>query len=75
MAVGVPTVVDAATLVTDYLERNGLKAPKNSLRQGLVVTPSDIDAKIGRIVRILGLGISRALHPELTIGEIQNCMN
>ena len=75
VAVGVPTVVDAATLVTDYLERNGLKAPKNSLRQGLVVTPSDIDAKIGRIVRILGLGISRALHPELTIGEIQNCMN
>lgn len=75
VAVGVPTVVDAVTLVTDYLERNSLKAPEDSLRQGLVVTPSDIDAKIGRIVRILGLGISRALHPELTIAEIQNCMN
>ncbi len=74
IAVGVPTVVDAATLVTDYLERNGLQAPEDSLRRGLVVTPSDIDAKIGRMARILGLGISRALHPELTIAEIQNCL-
>lgn len=75
VAVGVPTVVDAATLVTDYLKRNGLEAPEDSLRQGLVVTPGDIDAKLGRMVRILGLGISRALHSELTVSEIQNCMN
>jgi spore protease len=71
-SVGVPTVVDAATLIGDCLEKNGLEMDVEVPSQGLVVTPSDIDASIGRMARILGVGISRALHPGHSAVEIEN---
>ena len=71
VAVGIPTVVDAGTLAMDLLERNGYSLPKDPLPRGMMVTPGDIDAGIKRMARIVGCGISLALHPELSLEEIQ----
>lgn len=66
IAVGVPTVVDAATLALDVLEEAGA-APCESAalrgHEGVMVTTRDIDAQIRTLARIVGCGISLALHP------------
>lgn len=56
--VGVPTVISAGTLRGD---------PSQA---GLIVTPSDIDARIAHMARILAAGINRALFPHLSEAEI-----
>lgn len=66
-AVGVPTVVDAATLTLDVLEEAGcadLPDPA-ALRghAGVLVTARDIDAEIRALARVLGYGIDLALYP------------
>lgn len=58
IAVGVPTVISAGTLRGD---------PSQA---GLIVTPSDIDARIAHMARILAAGINRALFPHLSEAEI-----
>lgn len=72
VAVGVPTVVDAATLLEDALEADGRKGDANTrfCATGMVVTPKDIDARIARISRLLGYGISLGLHSGLDMEEI-----
>ena len=56
-AVGVPTVTDAASLGGEGL-------------RGLFVTPRDIDSSVRECARILAYGINLALHPRLTVEEI-----
>lgn len=67
LAIGVPTVVDAATLAADLLEEAGAKAEETAalqtLQRGVMVTPRDIDAQITELSRIVGYGIDLALHP------------
>lgn len=72
LAVGVPTVVEARTLLRDVLEENGVKysADAISCDRALVVTPKDIDARVGQISRLLGYGISLALHRGLSMADI-----
>lgn len=69
IAVGVPTVVDAATLSIDVLEEAGVTdfdaSMLKSCAPGVMVTPRDIDAQIERIARLLGCGINLALQPQL----------
>ena len=61
ISIGVPTVVEAATLVSDRLERAGI--PEET-RDGLIerdlffVTPKDVDLSVGRIARLLSDALS-----------------
>ena len=67
IAVGVPTVVDAATLAQDILEEAGVPAvDPGALRghnAGVMVTPRDIDAQVRTLSRLIGYGIDLALQP------------
>jgi len=62
VAVGVPTVVDAATLCAD-LTGGERPAPEGA---PLFVTPRDIDARVREAARLVGRAIDLALHPGLT---------
>ena len=66
IALGVPTVVDGATLAADLL---GREEPEEG--RELVVTPKDIDSQIADLSKILGYGISLALQPELTVADLE----
>lgn len=65
-AVGVPTVVDAATLTLDVLEEAGCCSIDPQVLRGhesVTVTTRDIDAQIQFLARIIGYGIDLALQP------------
>ena len=72
-AVGIPTVVDAATLAADLMEEAGLAdidADKlRSSQQNLMVTPRDIDQQVRDLGKVVGYGINWALQ-DLEIEEI-----
>ena len=74
IAVGVPTVVDAATLASDVLAQAGRDdLDPEALRgagDGLLVTPRDIDARVADLAKVIGYGINLALQPGLTIADI-----
>lgn len=63
VALGVPTVVDAATLVSDLTDGKGQLAEPDG-RQ-MIVTPREIDLLIDRAAGMLASAINKALHPEL----------
>ena len=69
IAVGVPTVVDGATLAADLLGEGGdlsQLGPEGSL----LVTPKDIDSQVAGLSKIIGYGISLALQPGLSIEDL-----
>ena len=71
-AVGVPTVVDAATLAADLLEESGAEAvDEEKLRAHgtYLVTTRDIDQRVRDLAKVIGYGINWALQ-DLEIGEI-----
>ncbi len=61
IAVGVPTVVDANTIVKDLTG----KIIEDDITDVMMVTPKDIDTVISRAARLLSLSINCALQPEL----------
>ncbi len=63
IAIGVPTVVDAATLVTDLTGGDGKIAEPDG-RQ-MIVTPREVDLLISRAASVVADCINRALHPEI----------
>ena len=65
VAVGVPTVVDAATLCADLTGR----APAGG-GQPLFVTPRNIDSSVRAAARLIGYAIDLALHPGMTVGDV-----
>ena len=73
IAVGVPTVVDAATLAADLLEESGMgDVDPERLHQGsgiFMVTPRDIDQQVRDLGKVIGYGINWALQ-DLEIEEI-----
>ena len=72
-AVGIPTVVDAATLAADLLEESGVEhvdeARLRGSQQNLMVTPRDIDAQVRDLSKVVGYGINWALQ-DLEIEEM-----
>ena len=73
VAIGVPTVVDSATLAADLLEESGItdydgEALQKS-RQNLMVTPRDIDQQVRDLGKVIGYGINWALQ-DLEIEEM-----
>ncbi|MBQ7547512.1 MAG: GPR endopeptidase [Clostridia bacterium] len=69
IALGVPTVVDAATLVQDLTQ-----SPPGEVfaREGadMMITPREIDLVIERAARLLALAVNRALQPHLSASDI-----
>ena len=72
IAVGVPTVVEADTLIQDIFEENIGKYAnfRTNCDKSMIVTPRDINAKIDRLARLLGYGISLGLHRGLNFSDI-----
>ena len=72
-AIGVPTVVDSATLAADLLEESGIRdydgEALQKSRQNLMVTPRDIDQQVRELSKVVGYGINWALQ-DLEIEEI-----
>lgn len=88
IAIGVPTVVDASTLVSDSLEtaleRSGTNTFDSTEREKmikekitknitpLIVTPRDIDEITKTCAKTVANGINLALHKNLTFEEIES---
>ena len=75
LAVGVPTVVDAATLCLDLAEEAGGTAPDLSRlrREGAewFVTPRNVDSEVRALSKALGLGISSALLVDFSVEKVE----
>ena len=73
-AIGVPTVVDAATLAADLAEQAGAGDlnPEDLSKYGgsMIVTPKEIDNNVSDIAKLVGYGINLALHRNLAIEDV-----
>ncbi len=65
IAIGVPTVVDAATLAADLTGQEG----EQELGR-MLVTPKDIDVLVSDAAKVIGYGISLALQEGLEIEDV-----
>ena len=68
IGIGIPTVVDAYTLVSDFCE----DAPEKSFDSGrnLVVTPKEIDLLVERGSKIIGMAINCALQKSYSFEDL-----
>lgn len=75
IAVGVPTVVDGATLAADLLEDTGAGLDPQALTgapgASLMVTPRDIDQRVADLGKVIGYAVSLALQPELDLAGLE----
>ena len=72
IAVGVPTVVDGATLAHDISSQLGQPACEalDDLSQPVMITTRDIDHEVADISRMIGYAVNMALHPHLSVADI-----
>ncbi len=76
IALGIPTVVDAATLVCDLLPADDEKTHRNLVESvsprgsSMVVTPREIDLLIDRAAHLLSLSINLSLHPDIEVSDL-----
>lgn len=72
IAVGVPTVVDGATLAHEISSQLGQPACEalNDLSQPVMITTRDIDREVADISRMIGYAVNMALHPHLSVADI-----
>ena len=77
IALGVPTVVDAVTLVSDLLDIEDEKTSRDLSEalspdnRKMVVTPKEIDLLIDRASRLVSLSLNLALHNDVDINLIE----
>ena len=75
IAIGVPTVVDAATLCADVLAEAGRgDLEPESLTgagEGLMVTPREIDSQVADLSKVIGYGVNLALQTGLTVEDVE----
>ncbi|MCC8182725.1 MAG: GPR endopeptidase, partial [Clostridiales bacterium] len=69
IALGVPTVVDAATLASD-LTGGEREEPEDGELSGMLVTPKDIDVLVSDIAKVIGYGVNLALQEGLTVEDV-----
>jgi spore protease len=83
IAVGVPTVIYASTIVRDALGKLGGeqedldKLTDDMLRNAtgdMIVTPREVDDLVEDVAGMVALGINQALHPGLSEAEIATMM-
>ncbi len=75
IAIGVPTVVDAATLCADVLAEAGkADLDPEALRgtaEGVIVTPKEIDSQVADLSKVIGYGVNLALQTGLTVADVE----
>lgn len=84
IAIGVPTVVDAATIALESMELGGGSDYDDAVKERmlkqmiskdiaeLMVTPKDIDLVIEKASKTVANGINLALHRNLTFDDIES---
>ena len=72
IAVGVPTVVDGATLAQEISSQLGQPDCEalDDLSQPVMITTRDIDREVADISRMIGYAVNMALHPHLSVADI-----
>lgn len=72
IAIGVPTVVDAATLAHDLISDSGGEVDPRQLQSGnnMIVTPRDIDKSVRDISKLIAYSLNMALHEDLSLEDI-----
>lgn len=75
IALGVPTVVDVATLCADILAEAGQAELEPEALRGtatqLMVTPRDIDQSAADLAKVIGYGVNLALQDGLSIADVE----
>lgn len=67
IAVGVPTVVEASTLIMDLLGKdNDTDLPGSEL----FVTPREVDSRVADLGKVIGYAVSMALNPGLSVEDL-----
>ncbi|MDR2753516.1 MAG: GPR endopeptidase [Oscillospiraceae bacterium] len=66
IALGVPTVVDAATMIADLTQGTHTPTPEC---ENWMVTPREIDLLIARAAKLCAMAINRALQPHLSVED------
>ena len=72
IAIGVPTVVDGATLAHEISSQLGQPDCEalDDLSQPVMITTRDIDREVADISRMIGYAVNMALHPHLSVADI-----
>lgn len=71
IAIGVPTVVDGATLAHEIAGQLGATCEAlDDLENPVMVTTRDIDREVSDVSRMIGYAINMALHPSLSVADI-----
>jgi len=74
IALGVPTIIDSATLAIDALEEAGFdgidEARLRESSRGFIVTPKQIDRLGGECAKIIAYGINLALHEGIDVEDV-----
>lgn len=68
ISIGIPTVVDAETLVNDLTDDQ--KEISRKENKEMIITPREIDLVVERASKIIAVSINKALQPHLTVDEI-----
>ena len=76
IALGVPTVVDAVTMVSDLVcpeddrQQQNLKDKVSPKGRAMVVTPREVDLLVERAAKLLSLSINLALHTSVSVSDL-----
>lgn len=72
IAIGVPTVVDGATLAHEIAAQLGGPSCEalEDLSRPVMITTRDIDREIADVSRMIGYAVNMALHPHLTVEDV-----
>ncbi len=70
IAIGVPTVVDTATLVSDVLAGREADASAMKRLSGFFVAPKEIDLIAENLGKLIGYAINRAFHGDFPYEEM-----
>lgn len=72
LSIGVPTVVDGATLAADIAQQSGAQCEAlDDLNTPVLVTTRDVDQQTADTARVIGYGINLFLHPSLDIADME----
>ena len=70
IAIGVPTVVNAYTLVCDILRDKKIDNTNLKEKKNMFVTPREIDTVIEKSSRFIGMAVNMALHEGYSLTEL-----
>ncbi len=77
ISIGIPTVVDANTLICDLLNMdisNIISKKSEIISKNMIVTPKEIDLLIQRASKLIGMAINCALQTEYSLDLLKSLM-